>query len=1300
MRKNKFLLCLVLIGILCFGAITAYAVNTDGDYQGGSLNTAQSGSGSTLYPSPYFDGIRVSFVKSDGTRVASRDFIDDAQYNSNVNTVVKTASTICSRPSYSNGKCSLSWNGGVSIGSVTRPVSELQALFTVQTTDGKKYSFPVSVAPKVASNSYTSMFDGLYREKNSSLSQEDYDKFIYQLFTNMLSSFGASDTNLENYIVKGEKQILYDLFLVFEPVTVVRMNGSHFMGTAYELGVEGKKQKGGGWKNSSGESPCKGSSSGALCDLSSVLRKSIPCKSYLDGNIIDSMKEKESTILINNFPDGYYFKNIKIDYSNSQSQCSNKSGRLSIEAVTGNYGVGMGVVWISDIYSGPLNDCNTIYEKIGFENNNPSNALFAKFKNAFDTNDGGTQAIYNLYPSGVIDYLDGSGNVDVKWFVNECTCFGMYEHYANTTVATYKNNNQSSINNFSSIFGSADWFVDPELTLTKGWIINGRFEADFATFNQAWKTYSESKGLEWADKTANDYTDALQCGTTEDYWCEQFETWYRTATSNYSGLRGYPSIDTIKRSSLAIINSRYKEQLQTMIDAYNLNYSLANGFKWTLDADDGNGTFSYIKNCVSADTASCQSIINFYQQNQGTDLNNLACDRLESFDFSAYNNRYGTDITGQWFVAECGCTQATSYNCTPNYSVGSCTNNDDIIYTDSSNGIIEDDYWKNCVFDDIGDYDIDPHKVSDHGSDLTYYENGLGSQYCEVYCIEDLSASLAKPNINVEAGSRFTWGYSKVEGSRTCKTKTVEWDKFEDDLKAANEDIVRKYVEWQLEIKYADAISNANVSENQWKTSPAGCGDGVSCGANEEGCTPKKETHSCKCGGCKPKTTCTYTGSTVEYAASTSSKYGYYEYADDQRVSWSETYNGHISCPSPSSFVSSMTDVKAKKKAYDGDDGDGGAVGYAQSLVDDMKACYTWDQNTVYEVDPQAKIFYNDDINYNYSDDLEKTTSYSFSDESVCEADIAEQIKGCSGESCPTTDVSMKNCSGDDRYVQMTRRATTRFLLKENVFRYVLKSNHLSVHPDKLPSGGEFTTNYIDIGFSNFPVSFSAPEGLYGTKHNRGQFDVEYSNLGHVESGKTAIDTIMSGSAISQGTDEEYGKWICEYRVYADLLPEDPDDGGAGDIDLIYRPIDLYNPFPDIDASHRDTGDNWCDQNGDCSNDNFNVQTYISGNRGVDYDEVYSLEPMYTFILTPSIIKEIREYNDSNSYTSYTGRLGTAQYFDYVCEEGTGQACVSYYLSYIIDITGAKNQPGTCVADQFRNTNYEDYADSFYGCRY
>ena len=194
--------------------------------------------------------------------------------------------------------------------------------------NGQSYSFPVNVSSKVASNSYTGIFDGLYRENNSSLSEEEYSNFIYKLFNNMLRNLGA-DTTVDDYVVKGEINQLYDLFIVFEPITIVRMNRQHFMGTAYELGREARSQSAGGWVNSeTGERPCKGSSEGALCDLSSILKKLIPCKSYLNGSIIDSMKEKQSTILIQNFPDGYYFNNIKIDYNNSQKLCSSSSKYL------------------------------------------------------------------------------------------------------------------------------------------------------------------------------------------------------------------------------------------------------------------------------------------------------------------------------------------------------------------------------------------------------------------------------------------------------------------------------------------------------------------------------------------------------------------------------------------------------------------------------------------------------------------------------------------------------------------------------------------------------------------------------------------------------------------------------------------------------------------------------------------------------------------------------------------------------------------------------------------------------------
>lgn len=1286
MKKIIFTVLLIFVSL----TVTVYAISTSGDVQGGSIDNNGVGRGATKHPSPYFDGIRVSIVKSDGTDVASRTYIQDDQYKNNSNVQLR-ATNICSRPAYANKKCTLNFKKDKqTIGSLAEPLSNLQKLLgSAKASDGSVYNFSLNLETKVVSNSYTGMFDGFYKE-NTSLSQEDYDKYMEAWLNTLLKEYNAG--KLEDYLVAGETNALYDLFIVVEPVEVVLMNGELFMGTSYELAYEARyNQKGGGFVTSSGVAPCRYSSTGALCDLNAVLRRSSPCKTYLDGNIIDSMKQKGSTILIKNFPDGYYFKNIKIDYKNSKKICdtSGKDVYLSNDVSTGNYGVGMGVLWVSDVYSGKENACDTVKEKIGWNN------LEKKFETEYAKN--GVQGLYKLYSNGYINYTDGSDKVDVKWFVNQCTCYGIYEHYASSALNSYKTQNQVAIIDLVGVFGDFDWFVAPQLYVTKGSLIGSKFDSGtFTSYNNTWQTYSNEHKLEWTPITEDYYLNSLNCGTTENYWCEEFEKWYGDMKTKYS-LTSYPTIATIKKASMSTFNSRYREKLQTMIDAYNLSFYPASGFKWTLENDDSGTNYSYIKNCINANVASCDSIKNFY----GSSLTNLSCDRIEKFDFSVYNNQKGTNITGQWYISNCGCDKATSYNCTPNYDLGTCTTGDDIIYSDSSNGIVEDEYWENCVFNDNGTYDIVDHKWADQSESLTYYEDELTNKYCEVYCIEDLNASLAAPNVYVEAGSRFTWGYSSVKGSRTCKTKSVEWSRFKKDLENANDDAVDAYVDYQLEILIKESIENYTVTTS---SSSCSCKNNiyyndkttVTC-CDELAIDSVTNMVKLDSNGkpiCKKRNYeryDLYTAEPVEF--SVTSKYG-----DEKHEKW----NGKKWC--------SGGRTNTTKPTYDSNKANGvyyrSALSKVQGIINTMKECYTWNESDVYEVDPKATIIYSDDINYYYKDELNKSTSYSFTNQSVCTTEDVEQIKGCSGNSCSPTDVTMKNCSGDDRYVMMTRNATTRFTLKSNVFRYILKSNHLSIHPNDLANNSveHFTTNYIDVGFSNFPVSYSASEGVYGSNEDKGQFDIEYSNLGHVETGKTMVDTILSGSDIPQSKDEEYGKWICQYTVYSDLLPEDDgnkDDGnkddGIGDINLIYRPIDLYNAFPDIDASGRKTGANWCDEEGNCSDDNLTVEAYIHNNRGVEYDELYELEPMYTFVLNPTIIKEIREYNDENSYTSYTGKIGTNKYFDFKCAKGTGNGCISEYLTYLIDITDAKNKPGTCVADKFRNVND---TTSFYDCRY
>ena len=613
-----------------------------------------------------------------------------------------------------------------------------------------------------------------------------------------------------------------------------------------------------------------------------------------------------------------------------------------------------------------------------------------------------------------------------------------------------------------------------------------------------------------------------------------------------------------------------------------------------------------------------------------------------------------------------GDPEPDNYNCSPTLSYGTCNNGNDVSYSDMPDLADEKEYWDNCIFNDNGYYESyfsDVHKWSDEDKDLTYYEENLGSDYCPVYCIEEVTAQFTTPNIEVEAGSKFTLGTSTVTGSRTCKTEYIDWDRFKEDLKEANAAIEEEYENYIEALDLQESIDDADPSTYRYP----GTIDNPCCNSEDVEVTESsEEDSSCENIDCTPKpyTVCSYSAG------------GYI---------WSYSFDGHEQdCPMGEySENKPFVNVTEAERNYEN------AVDNANAIINAMKSCYDWDADDIYMVDPNAILEYEDNNVYELSTKLIGTTTYFdvISNFVFNPNQITIEKKECSENGCIFVEVDIPQYSE----VEMTRSAETTFSLPVDTYRYVLKSNHESVH-----SKDEVSGNYIDIGYGNLPVSFSAPAGIYGDGHDLGKLNIEYSNLGHItnDSEDTAVDKIMDNDDIP-GSDS-YGQWICQYEVITNLFP-DPDGDKLGDINLIYRPIDLSNPFPGINGTGRETGSNWCND-GDCSNDNGFVEYFILKNRGEDTDDVYNIEPMYSFTLTPSIIREIRNYNKENTYTSYTGKLGDASY-NYECydNEGiySGKACVSGYLTYLIE-TYDKNSSGVCIDDKYRDPNEPG---SFYSCQ-
>lgn len=117
----------------------------------------------------------------------------------------------------------------------------------------------------------------------------------------------------------------------------------------------------------------------------------------------------------------------------------------------------------------------------------------------------------------------------------------------------------------------------------------------------------------------------------------------------------------------------------------------------------------------------------------------------------------------------------------------------------------------------------------------------------------------------------------------------------------------------------------------------------------------------------------------------------------------------------------------------------------------------------------------------------------------------------------------------------------------------------------------------------------------------------------------------------------------CDNKPCPDPDPDDVgdcvDDNGnptgkcekSTDLNLIYRVIDLDNPFPGTDGRGRTPGVNW-----------MGKEDVITNNRNMEGSAIYNkdVEPLYSMTLTPALIKEIRAGNHkTDSLLGYTSSM-------------------------------------------------------------
>jgi len=108
---------------------------------------------------------------------------------------------------------------------------------------------------------------------------------------------------------------------------------------------------------------------------------------------------------------------------------------------------------------------------------------------------------------------------------------------------------------------------------------------------------------------------------------------------------------------------------------------------------------------------------------------------------------------------------------------------------------------------------------------------------------------------------------------------------------------------------------------------------------------------------------------------------------------------------------------------------------------------------------------------------------------------------------------------------------------------------------------------------------------------------------------------------------------------------------------IVYRTIDLTNPFPGKSDKRNEVGFSLLNQKSRTPGYNWNskntVKEKILNARGVEGYNLYNKQPLITITLTPNDIKEIRKYNEKTAYNDFKLKC---------VNNDESSSCISYFL--------------------------------------
>ena len=683
--------------------------------------------------------------------------------------------------------------------------------------------------------------------------------------------------------------------------------------------------------------------------------------------------------------------------------------------------------------------------------------------------------------------------------------------------------------------------------------------------------------------------------------------------------------------------------------------------------------------------------------------------------------------------------------CNPVVTIPSDCNNFDTASTE--NGYISDiaTTGKNCnnsnVVNQIKQCVIDNDDATGESFEAT---NELsGNPYCKVWCSESYDFELPTAQYST-SGGYFTLS-TTITGQRDCyvssaddPTKPIDEEKFNRDLEEAQKAVMDAWSTYEY-WKQAAAIS-----ANEEDSSCSGPGDSWECGTEES-------PETCSCDGCSA------TGKVVTKHWS----YKKYDYSGNY-VELSDDYSdgSAASCStcSCSGSIGHNPDADHRQNRDQAKNALKDAITNLNNVISQYNSCTgainnnsntdlsdvkdasstdssSWDNDMQFE--PTVDFEYNEDYMNQMTGKFKQINDDESSDYMYCSGDTDNQYNCQSGStsSIVTSPKRVLTCDDDScswknfnvstaNWIRKTKKHEADYIVDDQFSTYT-QYGTIKVKWDKCNGNDCLWTNLPE---GSLPISLITETGVFPFKFTFGNIGQSNSTtslgrlIGNDVSVLTAYNNLdkkyQCNGDVSSTTD---GGYVCHYINNCpgcDFVCDDDnnceieecEDGycvitctDENDCHFIYdganttynfRTVSLNNLFP----NDRDIGYNW-------SKTSKAEATLNEISKGLDDSNPESIyeTPQYSFTLTPTNLRNIREYNDeAGSFTNSTmpeavNNVTAAT----VCEQKTINGkiypvkCQSTFLD-LIETSGNKYATNVVRPDPDDNNSWTLFSDTDY----